>query len=265
MWCCFFFFFKQKTAYEMRISDWSSDVCSSDLPSSPGGGFDFANLMIGGIDRIELLRGANSLPWGSQAIGGVVSVTTTRPPADGSDRTTGRFGAEVGARDTVRLNGQLRTAALGPAEFGIGAGYVRTDGLSNAAVGTERDGYRQVSVNLTNRTRLGETVEFSAFGLFADSRVELDGFPPPTYSSFGDTDEYQKTREHYAAATIEHRPGGSDTNGGFSHKLQFGFAEIGRANFDPSLGDDPTFSAPRPRQRLSHSPHWRPPGRHRPP
>src|SRR3546814_2562205 len=31
--CFFFFFFKQKTAYEMRISDWSSDVCSSDLPA----------------------------------------------------------------------------------------------------------------------------------------------------------------------------------------------------------------------------------------
>src|SRR3546814_5767250 len=35
--CCvvflLFLFFKQKTAYEMRISDWSSDVCSSDLPS----------------------------------------------------------------------------------------------------------------------------------------------------------------------------------------------------------------------------------------
>src|SRR3546814_7276815 len=31
--CCCVFFFKQKTAYEMRISDWSSDVCSSDLPS----------------------------------------------------------------------------------------------------------------------------------------------------------------------------------------------------------------------------------------
>src|SRR3546814_8454978 len=30
---CLFFFFKQKTAYEMRISDWSSDVCSSDLPT----------------------------------------------------------------------------------------------------------------------------------------------------------------------------------------------------------------------------------------
>src|SRR3546814_4259153 len=34
---CLFFFFKQKTAYEMRISDWSSDVCSSDLtiPGNP--------------------------------------------------------------------------------------------------------------------------------------------------------------------------------------------------------------------------------------
>src|SRR3546814_18223616 len=30
-----FFFFKQKTAYEMRISDWSSDVCSSDLAAAP--------------------------------------------------------------------------------------------------------------------------------------------------------------------------------------------------------------------------------------
>src|SRR3546814_19660747 len=32
----FFFFFKQKTAYEMRISDWSSDVCSSDLQDAIG-------------------------------------------------------------------------------------------------------------------------------------------------------------------------------------------------------------------------------------
>src|SRR3546814_3884905 len=31
-----FFFFKQKTAYEMRISDWSSDVCSSDLEAERG-------------------------------------------------------------------------------------------------------------------------------------------------------------------------------------------------------------------------------------
>src|SRR3546814_6625872 len=36
MWCLGIFFFKQKTAYEMRISDWSSDVCSSDLAAVGG-------------------------------------------------------------------------------------------------------------------------------------------------------------------------------------------------------------------------------------
>src|SRR3546814_4450921 len=43
-----FFFFKQKTAYEMRISDWSSDVCSSDLAllqDFGGLGFRFWNIL----------------------------------------------------------------------------------------------------------------------------------------------------------------------------------------------------------------------------
>src|SRR3546814_3543690 len=46
----FFFFCKQKTAYEMRISDWSSDVCSSDLA---GIGFILLDELMG---RVKLLR-----------------------------------------------------------------------------------------------------------------------------------------------------------------------------------------------------------------
>src|SRR3546814_18892416 len=46
---CFFFFFKQKTAYEMRISDWSSDVCSSDLRARDPRDQRFgARLVVGG-------------------------------------------------------------------------------------------------------------------------------------------------------------------------------------------------------------------------
>ena len=151
--------------------------------------------------------------------------STTEPDSVGGG-TSGRIGAEYGARDTARVNGQLR-ADLGASQFGLGGGYVRTDGISNAAVGTERDGYRQYALNLTNRTEIGNTLTFRAFGLYADSRVDLDGFAPPTYS-FGDTAEYQKTREYYAAASVEHRPGGNDSTTGFSHKLAFGFADINR-------------------------------------
>src|SRR3546814_5677987 len=47
--CVLFFFFKQKTAYEMRISDWSSDVCSSDLCQ--------------GIAQPHLVDGEEQLPF----------------------------------------------------------------------------------------------------------------------------------------------------------------------------------------------------------
>src|SRR3546814_3507425 len=45
-----FFFFKQKTAYEMRISDWSSDVCSSDLHRDPGARGIFAHQPVVRVD-----------------------------------------------------------------------------------------------------------------------------------------------------------------------------------------------------------------------
>src|SRR3546814_3372629 len=63
----YFFFFKQKTAYEMRISDWSSDVCSSDLTGVLAIGFlsaavilaarpvQFENLL-GGLDKFYRLH-----------------------------------------------------------------------------------------------------------------------------------------------------------------------------------------------------------------
>src|SRR3546814_9174794 len=62
--CVFVFFFKQKTAYEMRISDWSSDVCSSDLD-------DLA------VDRDEgkiLIAGAIGVRFGIEEVVGELDV-----------------------------------------------------------------------------------------------------------------------------------------------------------------------------------------------
>src|SRR3546814_8110807 len=47
----FFLFFKQKTAYEMRISDWSSDVCSSDLQRRPARAAALGHGALGGGPR----------------------------------------------------------------------------------------------------------------------------------------------------------------------------------------------------------------------
>src|SRR3546814_7080751 len=61
--CMGFFFFKQKTAYEVRISDWSSDVCSSDLF---GAGIDVEDVLEDN-DRLTL-KASHFITWGKDFI-----------------------------------------------------------------------------------------------------------------------------------------------------------------------------------------------------
>src|SRR3546814_8168045 len=68
-----FFFFKQKTAYDMRISDWSSDVCSSDLD----------RLGLGTLDEDLAVLGARTLEAADQRLGAVVHVETRVRPEIG--------------------------------------------------------------------------------------------------------------------------------------------------------------------------------------
>src|SRR3546814_17689938 len=83
----FFFFFKQKTAYEMRISDWSSDVCSSDLQHlavrRDAGGIDVLGERIAQLRGAE--RGARERPVETTAGERLAA------PHDGG-RAVGRFG-----------------------------------------------------------------------------------------------------------------------------------------------------------------------------
>src|SRR3546814_8935658 len=55
-WVYYFVFFKQKTAYEMRISDWSSDVCSSDLVTGVTVGLLAIGLVAAGFGTMAFLR-----------------------------------------------------------------------------------------------------------------------------------------------------------------------------------------------------------------
>src|SRR3546814_5749455 len=61
----FFFFFKQKTAYEMRISDWSSDVCSSDLALPSKGA------RLGALAGFSAMQGLSPVWSGEQGMRGM--------------------------------------------------------------------------------------------------------------------------------------------------------------------------------------------------
>src|SRR3546814_2273465 len=108
--CISFFFFKQKTAYEMRISDWSSDVCSSDLGRLVG------KLMDGLRDVARIHRGTFRLTPNQNLI--IAGVNSEDRPA--IEAVLQEYGIGEKSVSMVRRNSMacvaLPTCALAMAE-----------------------------------------------------------------------------------------------------------------------------------------------------
>ncbi len=194
-------------------------------PASPGGGFNFGNLLVGNIERIEVLRGSQSVLWGSQAIGGVVNMITRAPTEDLSANVRG----EYGWRETGQIVGNV-AGRVGALSASVGAGWFRTDGISafsEARGGVERDGYENFGANANFNLALSEAVSVDARGWFSDGKNDQDGFAPPTFA-FGDTLDATRTREivGYAGLNV------ALLDGRFRNRLGFALTDTRRRNDD---------------------------------
>ncbi len=198
-------------------------------PSSPGGAFDFGNLLTGNIDRIEVLRGPNSVPWGSQALGGVVNIVTA--PVEGA-----KLRAEYGYKHSKQFVGQAGTR-LGPVTASLGGGYFDDDGISSFAGGTERDGFRQYAANGRVGVEVSDAVAVDLRGYFADSRVEFDGFQSSFPYGQIDTAEFSKTQQFFGYVGVNVR------TGPVGNRLAFTLSDTNRDSFDPAFGTAPSFIA----------------------
>ena len=137
--------------------------------TSPNGAFDFGTLMTGNIGQVEVLRGPNSIIWGSQAIGGVVNIQSLAP-ADGFE---GRFGAEYGAADTKRMNANI-AGTSGLLEGSMGGSYVDAQGISALAGGTERDGFENFAGNGRLKVNISDAFNLDFRGYYNHATVEYD-------------------------------------------------------------------------------------------
>ncbi len=192
-------------------------------PSLPGGGFNFGNLLVGNIDRIEVLRGSQSVLWGSQAIGGVINMIT-RPP---TETLAVNLRGEYGYRDTAQLVGNVAGKA-GPLSASVGAGYFRTDGISafsEARGGTERDGYENYGGNANFNLAINDAISIDARGWYSNGKVGFDGFAPPSFA-FGDTLETATTREIVAYTGLNT----AFFDGRFRNRLGFAYTDTRRRN-----------------------------------
>ncbi len=204
-------------------------------PASPGGGFNFGPLLLGNIARVEVVRGSQSVLYGSQAIGGVVNLITREPTEE-----LGMFArAEYGALDTAELTGNV-SGRFGPVAASIGASYLHTDGISafsEARGGAERDGFESLGVNGKIDIALSENLSIDLRGFYADGEVGIDGFPAPDYV-FADVDEvsYRNDFVGYAGLNADF------LDGRFRNRLGFAYTNIDRRNFNFDT-DTETFDA----------------------
>ena len=194
--------------------------------AAPGAGFDFGTLTTGGIERIDVLRGSNSVTWGSAALGGVIAVQTrdlngVEASAEGGSRGSFAGQAAAGlAKDAYALS--------------LSGGYTTTDGVSAAATGTETDGARQWHLGGKARLDLAQGLSFVAAARYADTRTEIDGYPAPNYT-FADTPEYQITRQLSGRAGLRYQGDWLTLNTGFA------LADTKRDYYDPTFGTAPSY------------------------
>jgi vitamin B12 transporter len=210
-------------------------------PSSPDGAFDFANLLSDQIGSVEVLRGANSVPWGSQAIGGVVYIQTEAP----SDTLGISANTEYGSFDSLRLSSRL-SGRVGGVGLALGGGYFRSDGISAFAGGSERDPYEQFAISGRADVAIGSAITLDAAAFFSDADIASDSVFPPFSSD--DATESQ-TQQLYARVGGEVKLLGGD----LVQRIDFALSDINRAIVNPFFTSRPQGRT----ERLSYRGSWR--------
>lgn len=180
--------------------------------ADPNGNFDAGALQTADVSRIEVLSGPQSSLWGSEAIGGVVSITTRE--IDGW-----RLDSELGSFDTRRGFAGAGVATDGYA-LNASVSGLKSDGVSKADRGTEKDGIETWTATAGGRLTAGP-VKLDGRVRYTDTEVEVDGYPAPTFE-LGDTPDLATSKAFQATSR------GSIEALGFTHTLSLSTYDLDR-------------------------------------
>ena len=202
--------------------------------SSPGGGFNFARLDTENIERIEVLKGPQSTLWGTDAIGGVVSIITKRP----EEGLGGSAFAEYGSFNTFRGGASVGNATE-TGDFRLAITGTSSDGISKADENngnTEDDAYEALTLSAKGGLNLGGDLRLAADVLWTDAEAEFDSFSGQAQGSVADGDEVSETEELSANVSLT----GSLFDDRLENLVLIGYSDITRENISNGA---PSFSA----------------------
>ena len=144
------------------------------INSNTTGAFNFANILLDNVDRIEILRGPQSTLWGADAVGGVINIVTKK----GKGKPTHRFTFEGGSFSTFK---ETLTSSGGfeDLDYALSASRIDTEGFSSANEkrgNTEDDGYENTSLSLRAGLYFLEDGRVDVIARYINSRNEFDNF-----------------------------------------------------------------------------------------
>lgn len=206
-------------------------------PSSTGGGYNFADLLVGDVARLEILRGPQSTLYGSQAIGGVVNIVT----ADPTRALQGDVNAEGGSYSTAYGKAALG-GRQGPWSFRGAVSAYTTAGVSNfneRRGGKEADGYHNTAFTGRLGYAFSENASADLRAYYAETRNEFDGFPPPNYV-LADTPDFGRSQQFVGYAGLNVGLFGDR----LKNRVALQYTQIDRQNLNPTQPVTPyTFDA----------------------
>lgn len=185
----------------------------------------FENLSADNLAQLEVVRGPQSALWGSEALGGVIALTTPLV-----DQTSFSALGEVGSGGSVR---GAATVGLG-LESGavtLSGSHFETDGIDVLGGGTgDRDGYRNTTVGLRGMVRPTPGGEIGIAARYIDAHSEFDGTDPLTFLR-ADTAENSSTQ---TGAVRIHATLGADRVGPWTFTIAGEYLESSNRNRDGS-------------------------------
>jgi vitamin B12 transporter len=164
--------------------------------NEPGGTFNFGNLTTFGLERVEVVRGAQSALFGSDAMSGVIQLVSARGQARNGNRPTVTGSVEAGGYNTFREQAAVSGANSGW-DYSIGASRLDTDNRS------ANNKFKNTTLLFTGGGAITPTVMLRALG-----RLEQGKAGAPGQTAFGrpDLDAFFDRQELTGGVAVEHRP-----------------------------------------------------------
>ncbi len=197
--------------------------------NEPGGAFNFSNLTTEHLDRVEIVRGAHSALFGSDAVASVIQLFTRRGPADRRAPDVS-LAAEYGTYDTTHTSGGV-AGGVRSVDYSVHAAHERTDNRA------PNNRFRNTTVSMNAGGRIGSRLALRVIG-----RGELGRVGTPGATAFGraDLDAFFRRRDGVGGVTLHH-----ETTSAWQQRWTYALAVSHQAStnlladppFVPSYGD----------------------------